>query len=194
MKYSERKTSQCKNSYFYRTPPVTASGSVSWMVFCRKGFFSNFAKFTRKHKKEKKETLAQVFSCEFCKIYRNSFFLQNSSGGCFFACHPIPLHPLATSNREPSPPISNRKHCRNEYSKLTFNISITLIPVMVTFYKKISAGWLLLKKFIFICESLSNAMNLLSLFLANLKIKFCARIFLVPLTKYFSFSVIRWLI
>ena len=73
MKYSERKTSQCKNSYFYRTPPVTASGSASWTVFCRKGFFSNFAKFTIKHKKEKKETLAQVFSCEFCEIYRNSF-------------------------------------------------------------------------------------------------------------------------
>ena len=50
----------------------------------------------------------------------------------------------------------------------SLDISIVLNPVIVTFYKKISAGWLLLKKFIFICESLSNAMNLLFLFLANL--------------------------
>ena len=28
----------------------------------------------------KKETLAQVFSCEFCEISRNTFFLQNTSG------------------------------------------------------------------------------------------------------------------
>ena len=34
----------------------------------------------------KKETLAQVFSCEFCKIFKNTFFfLQKSSSGCF--CH-----------------------------------------------------------------------------------------------------------
>ena len=29
----------------------------------------------------KKETLAQVFSCEFCKISKN-IFLQSTSGGC----------------------------------------------------------------------------------------------------------------
>ena len=50
-------------------------------VFCKKGFRRNFAKFTRKHlcqglffnKVAGKETLAQVFSCEFCKISRNNF-------------------------------------------------------------------------------------------------------------------------
>ena len=31
----------------------------------------------------KNETLAQVFSCEFCEISNNVFFLQNTSGGCF---------------------------------------------------------------------------------------------------------------
>ena len=32
----------------------------------------------------KKETLAQVFSCEFCKISKKEhLFLQNTSGGCF---------------------------------------------------------------------------------------------------------------
>ena len=55
----------------------------------------------------------------------------------------------------------------------------------VTFYKKISAERLLLKKFIFICESSSYVMNLLSLFLASLKIKFYARIYLVHLTQRF---------
>ena len=52
-------------------------------VFCRKGVLRNFAKFTGKHLCQslffskvaglacnfiKKETLAQVFSCEFCEI------------------------------------------------------------------------------------------------------------------------------
>ena len=32
----------------------------------------------------KKEVLAQVFSCEFCEISKNTLFLQNSSGGCFW--------------------------------------------------------------------------------------------------------------
>ena len=27
---------------------------------------------------------AQVFSCEFFEICKNTFFLQNSSGGCFW--------------------------------------------------------------------------------------------------------------
>ena len=31
----------------------------------------------------KKEILAQVFSCEFCEIFKNPFFLQSTSGGCF---------------------------------------------------------------------------------------------------------------
>ena len=31
----------------------------------------------------KKETLAQVLSCEFCEIFKNTFFLQNTSRSCF---------------------------------------------------------------------------------------------------------------
>ena len=46
-------------------------------VFCKKGVPRNFAKFTGK------ETLAQMFSCEFCEISKNTSFLQNTSGGCF---------------------------------------------------------------------------------------------------------------
>ena len=57
----------------------------------RKGVFRNFAKFTGKHLRQslifnkvagltcnfiKKGTLAQVFSCEFCKISKNAFFTE----------------------------------------------------------------------------------------------------------------------
>ena len=58
-------------------------------VFCKKSFLRNFAKFTGKYLCQslffnkvagqacnfiKKETLAQVFSCEFCEISKNNFF------------------------------------------------------------------------------------------------------------------------
>ena len=68
----------------------------------------------------------------------------------------------------------------------SLDISIALNPVIVTFYKKTSAGWFLLKKFIFVRESLSRAMNLLSLFLASLKIKFYARIFFSSNKVFFN--------
>ena len=60
-------------------------------VFCEKGVLRNFAKFTGKHLRQslflnkvaglrpevcnfvEKETLVQVFSCEFCKISENIF-------------------------------------------------------------------------------------------------------------------------
>ena len=50
-------------------------------VFCKIGALRNLAKFKEKHlcqrlflnKFIKKETLAQVFSCEFCEISRNTF-------------------------------------------------------------------------------------------------------------------------
>ena len=47
----------------------------------KKGVLKNYAKFTGKHLAWpeawnfiKKETLAQVFSCEFCEIFKNAFF------------------------------------------------------------------------------------------------------------------------
>ena len=49
----------------------------------------NFTKSTGKHLCQslffniKKESLAQVFFCEFCEISKNTFFL-NTSGGCFY--------------------------------------------------------------------------------------------------------------
>ena len=64
-------------------------------VFRNKGVLRSFAKFKGKHLGQslffnkvaglrpatllKKETLAQVFSCEFCEISKNTF-LQNTPG------------------------------------------------------------------------------------------------------------------
>ena len=46
----------------------------------KKGVLRNFAKFTGKHLCQsnyiKKETLAQVFSCEFCGLSKNTFFAE----------------------------------------------------------------------------------------------------------------------
>ena len=61
-------------------------------VFYKKGVLKNFAKFTGKHLYQslffnkvagatcnviKKETLAQVFSCEFCEISKNTFLTEH---------------------------------------------------------------------------------------------------------------------
>ena len=58
-------------------------------MFCKKGVLRNFTKFTGKHLCQslflnkatcnfiKKETLAQVFSREFCEISKNSFFTEH---------------------------------------------------------------------------------------------------------------------
>ena len=48
-------------------------------AFYKKRVLRNFAKFTGKHLCQsffiiKKETLAKVFSCEFCEISKNTFF------------------------------------------------------------------------------------------------------------------------
>ena len=59
-------------------------------LFCKKGVHENVVKFTGKHLRQslpfnkvaglvlsiKEETLAQVFSCKFCKIFKNTFFLR----------------------------------------------------------------------------------------------------------------------
>ena len=63
---------------------------LSWKVYFRSshlrcsvriGVLRNFAKFTGKHLSQslffKKETLAQVFSCEFCETSKNTFFTEH---------------------------------------------------------------------------------------------------------------------
>ena len=61
-------------------------------VFCKKGVLRNFAKFTGKHLYQrvffnkkllktcnfiKKDSVAQVFSCNCCEISKNTFFLEH---------------------------------------------------------------------------------------------------------------------
>ena len=58
-------------------------------VFCKKDVLKNFSKFTGKHlfqslflieffnKLFKKKTQTQVFSCEFCEIFKNTFFMEH---------------------------------------------------------------------------------------------------------------------
>ena len=58
--------------------------------FYEKGVLKNFAKFTEKTESEacnfiKKETLAQVLSCEFCKILKNTFFTEHLQATAFYS-------------------------------------------------------------------------------------------------------------
>ena len=51
-------------------------------MFCKKSVITNFTKFTGNHLCLRpatllKETLAQVFSCEFCEISKNTFFIEH---------------------------------------------------------------------------------------------------------------------
>ena len=81
----------------------------SYQSFCKKGVFKNFAKFTGKylcqslflHKNAglpqtcnffKKEALAQVFSCEFCKVFRNNFFYRTTPVAASVNNTPSALH------------------------------------------------------------------------------------------------------
>ena len=50
-----------------------ACGSSRLDVFCKKEVLRNFAKFTGKHKKEQKETLAHWFPVNFVKFIRTLF-------------------------------------------------------------------------------------------------------------------------
>ena len=62
------------------------SEAVGQRCSVKKDFLGNFAKFTGKHlcqslffsKKNfiKKETLAQIYSCEFCEIFENTIFYR----------------------------------------------------------------------------------------------------------------------
>ena len=84
--------------------PSNAYRSSHWSCSVRKGVLRNFTKFTGKHPCQslffnkvagqacnfiKKETLAQVFSCKFCEISKNNFFVEHvwstaSIKGCLF--------------------------------------------------------------------------------------------------------------
>ena len=80
-----------KCAYSFYVVIISLHRSSRPEVFCKKCFLRKCAKFTRKHLCQnfiKKEALAQVFSCEFCKMFKN--ILQNTSSGSFcwqlFSC------------------------------------------------------------------------------------------------------------
>ena len=65
-------------------------GGLIFIEAATEGVLSNFAKFTGKHlcqslfynnvaglRPAKKDTLAQVFSCEFCNISKYTFFTKH---------------------------------------------------------------------------------------------------------------------
>ena len=60
--------------FLYRTPPVAASDKNQW-----EWDRQVFGKEKRPEACDfiKKETLTQVFSCKFCKISRNTFFIEH---------------------------------------------------------------------------------------------------------------------
>ena len=63
------------------------SRNSRWEVFCRKGVLRNFAKLIGKHLRcnfTKKETLTQVFSYEFCEIFKGNFSFRTSLDYCFW--------------------------------------------------------------------------------------------------------------
>ena len=74
-------------------------------MFYKKGNLRIFTKFTGKHLYQstphacnfiKKETLSQVFSCEFCKVSKNTFFTEHLWTTVFptsldFQCFEIPF-------------------------------------------------------------------------------------------------------
>ena len=104
-------------------------------MFSKKGVLKNLAKFTGKHlflrpaTLFKKVTLAQVFSCEFCKISKNNFF------------HRTP--PVATSGRNSHP--NRNSHPEMFYKKV--------VPKM---FAKLT-GKYLCRSFFFVFFSLSVA-------------------------------------
>ena len=83
------------NIKFHNVAETDRSGHRRCSV--KKGVLRNFAKFTGKHLCQrlffnkvagqvcnfiKKESLAQVFSCEFCKISKNVFFYRTPPDDC----------------------------------------------------------------------------------------------------------------
>ena len=78
------------------------------LMFFKIGVLKNFAIFKRKHlcrsfflRKLRawrhatllKRDSTQVFSCEYCEFFKNTFFSQNTSGGCFLIILLLFLHP-----------------------------------------------------------------------------------------------------
>ena len=70
----------------------------------------------------KKETLTQVFSCEFCKIFKNNFY--NTYDGCFW------LKALKFIKKETLAQVFSCEFC--EISKSTFFTEHLLAPASLS--------------------------------------------------------------
>ena len=77
----------------YTKKASRANFRSSPQVFYIKGFLENVANFTGKHLCQslfltcnfiKEETLTQAFSCEFCKIFKNTVFTETPLDDCFW--------------------------------------------------------------------------------------------------------------
>ena len=79
------------NSFRIFVPPIKYHQKEPPEMFCKKGVFKNFVKFTGKHLCQSlffneiaslrpatllKQALAQVFSSEFCEIFKNTVFTE----------------------------------------------------------------------------------------------------------------------
>ena len=61
-------------SEYVSSPEFIYSRSSRPEVFCKNGVLSNLVKFTENSiKTAKKQTVTQVFSCEFCEISKKTF-------------------------------------------------------------------------------------------------------------------------
>ena len=118
-------------------------------------------------KKKKKEILAHWFSCKFCKIYKNSFSYILSPASVYVIPHSLPFSHIfsrfLTGYLPFHFPVKNIKWTLKTYIHLMYPL-LQILLLLVTFYKRIPAGRILLKKFIFKCESSSYVLNLLPWF------------------------------
>ena len=109
----------------------------------KKGVLRNFAKLTGKHLCQRlffnkaffiiKETLAQVFSCEFCEISKNTFFTEH------------PRTSASMSNFEGNQIFKNHYMEENKLSETSFNIkrNVSLIQNLDNFvcYTSVACDW-----------------------------------------------------
>ena len=81
------------------TELITIYRTSHWRCSIEKGVLKYFTKFTWKHLCQSlffnkvAETLAQVFSCRFCEIFKNTFFYRTPPGDCFnFVCWKLSVY------------------------------------------------------------------------------------------------------
>ena len=70
------------------------SEEIAQKCSVKKGILRNFSKFTGKHQCNliKKETVAQMFSCEFCEISKNTFSYKTPPVAASEACQNVIDH------------------------------------------------------------------------------------------------------